>query len=198
MASGRPQSARTASEARSLGLLRRFESFTVHRAPRVVGRAVVVSAYRFLAALGIASVLASSTGCYTYPARTPSEVNPPALVSVDVTDAGRVELSDKMGTEVKRIEGQVVQRSDSALRLMVTEVSFLNGTSNKWQGQEVTIRPLDVKALSQRIYSRQRTVLASIAVGGLIALTIATKGFSNLFSGDSGSDGKGGGPPPEQ
>jgi len=88
--------------------------------------------------------------------------------------------------------------SGSAGKMMVTEVSFLNGTSNKWQGQEVTIRPLDVKALSQRIYSRQRTVLASIAIGGLIALTIATKGFSNLFSGDSGSDGKGGGPPPEQ
>lgn len=157
-----------------------------------------MSAYRFLAALGIASVLVSSTGCYTYPARTASDVNPPALVTVDITDAGRVELSDQMGTEVKRIEGQVVQRSDSAIRLMVTEVSFLNGTSNKWQGQEVTIRPLDVKTLSQRTYSRQRTVLAMIAIGGLIGLTVATKGFTNIFSGDPSTDGKGGGPPPDQ
>ncbi len=81
---------------------------------------------------------------------------------------------------------------------MVTEVSFLNGTSNKWQGQEVTIRPLDVKTLSQRIYSRQRTVLAMIAIGGLIGLTVATKGFTNIFSGDPSTDGKGGGPPPDQ
>jgi hypothetical protein len=169
----------------------------VHRAPRAVGQAAVVAAYRLLAAVGIASMLVS-TGCYTYPARTTSEVNPPALVAVDVTDAGRVELSDQMGTEVKRIEGQVVQRSDSALRLMVTEVSFLNGTSNKWQGQEVTIRPLDVKTLSQRTYSKQRTLLATLALGGLIALTVATKGFSNLFSGDPSTDGKGGGPPPDQ
>jgi hypothetical protein len=176
----------------------RFESFTVHRATRAVGRVAVVGAYRFLAALGIASVIASSTGCYTYPARTPSEVNPPALVSVDVTDAGRVELSDQMGTEVKRIEGQVVQRSDSAIRLMVTEVSFLNGTSNKWQGQEISIRPLDVKSLSQRTYSRERTLLASLALGGLIVLTVATKGFSNVFGGDPSTDGKGGGPPPDQ
>ncbi len=178
--------------------LTRFEFFSVHRAIRVVGRTTVVSAYRFLSAVGIASVVVSSIGCYTYPARTPAEVNPPALVSVDVTDAGRVGLSDQMGTEVKRIEGQVVQRSDSALRLMVTEVSFLNGTSNKWQGQEVTIRPLDVKALSQRTYSRQRTVLAAIAVGALIGLTIVTKGFTSLFSGDPSTDGKGGGPPPDQ
>ncbi len=181
-----------------MGSLTRFGSFTVHRAIRAMGRTAVVTAYRFLAAVGIASVLVSSTGCYTYPARTASEVNPPALVSVDVTDAGRVGLSDQMGTEVKRIEGQVVQRSDSALRLMVTEVSFLNGTSNKWQGQEVTIRPLDVKALSQRTYSRPRTVLATIALGGLIALAIATKGFTSLFSGDPSTDGKGGGPPPDQ
>jgi hypothetical protein len=197
VAPGRPRSARTASEAGSLGLLRRLKSFLVHRAPRAVGQAVVVAAYRLLAAVGIVSMLVS-TGCYTYPARTTSEVNPPALVAVDVTDAGRVELSDQMGNEVKRIEGQVVQRSDSALRLMVTEVSFLNGTSNKWQGQEVTIRPLDVKALSQRTYSRQRTLLATLALGGLIAVTVATKGFSNLFSGDPSTDGKGGGPPPDQ
>ena len=157
-----------------------------------------MGAYRFLAALGIASVLVSSAGCYTYPPRTTSEVNPPALVAVDITDAGRVELSDQMGTEVKRIEGQVVQRSDSAIRLMVTEVSFLNGTSNKWQGQEVTIRPLDVKTLSQRTYSRQRTMIAVLGIAGLIGLTIVTKGFANIFSGDPSTDGKGGGPPPDQ
>jgi hypothetical protein len=158
----------------------------------------MMSAYRFVAALGIASVLASSTGCYTYPARAASEVNPPALVTVDVTDAGRLGLAEQMGSEVKRIEGEVVQRSDSALRLMVTEVSFLNGTSNKWQGQEVTIRPLDVKAISQRTYSQQRTMLAVIVLGGLIGLTVVTKGFTNLFSGDPSTDGKGGGPPPDQ
>ncbi len=181
-----------------MGSLTRFGSCTVRRAIRAVGRTAVVAAYRSLAAVGIASLLVTSTGCYTYPARAASEVNPPALVSVDVTDAGRVGLSDQMGTEVKRIEGQVVQRSDSALRLMVTEVRFLNGTSNKWQGQEVTIRPMDVKALSQRTYSRQRTMLATIALGGLIALTVATKGFTNLFSGEPSTDGKGGGPPPDQ
>lgn len=171
---------------------------TVHRALRAVGRAAVVGSYRLVAALGIASMLAWSTGCYTYPARAASEVNPPALVSVDVSDVGRVGLSDQMGTEVKRIEGQVTQRNDSAIRLMVTEVSFLNGTSNKWQGQEVTIRPLDVKRISQRTYSRQRTMLAALVLGGLIGLTIATKGFSNLFSGDPSTDGKGGDPPPTQ
>ena len=163
-----------------------------------MGRAAVVGSYRFVAALGIASMLAWSTGCYTYPARATSEVNPPALVAVDVSDAGRVELSDTMGAEVKRIEGQVTQRNDSAIRLMVTEVSFLNGTSNKWQGQEITIRPLDVKMISQRTYSRQRTLVAALVLGGLIGLTIATKGFNNLFSGDPSTDGKGGDPPPTQ
>lgn len=180
-----------------MGSLTRFGSIAVHRAMRTVGRAAVVAAYRFLAAAGIASVLVTNTGCYTYPARAASEVNPPALVSVDISDAGRIGISGQMGTEVKRIQGQVVERSDSAIRLMVTEVGFLNGTSNKWQGQEVTLRPVDVKALSQRTYSRQRTVLATIALGGLIALTIVTKGFTNLFSGDPSPD-RPGGPPPDQ
>ena len=181
-----------------MGSLKRFGAFAGHRAFRAIYRTVVVGLYRVLAAVGIASMLVSSTGCYTYPARPATEVAPPAVVSVDITDAGRVELSDQMGTEVKRIDGQVVQRSDSAIRLMVTEVSFLNGTSNKWQGQEVTLRPLDVKSLQQRTYSRQRTVLATIALGGLIALAIVTKGFTGLFSGDPGSDRPPGEPPPNQ
>jgi hypothetical protein len=39
---------------------------------------------------------------------------------------------------------------------------------------------------------------AALVLGGLIALTIATKGFTAIFSGDPSKDPNGGGPPPDQ
>jgi hypothetical protein len=126
-----------------------------------------------------------------------AEAAPKDRVAADISDVGRVALGGQMGTEVARIEGEVVQRSDSAVQVMVSEVRYLNGTSNKWEGQEVTLHPQDIKTLSQRTYSKQQSVLAAIVVGGLIALAIAAAAFTGLFGGNQGQDKPGGGPDPD-
>lgn len=180
-----------------MGCFPHFAPFgSIRRAIRAAGRTLVVGGYRLLVAIGIASLVASTAGCYSYPARPVADVVPLAVVSVEITDSGRVALADQIGSEVKRINGQVVQHSDSAFRVMVSEVGFLNGLTNKWEGQEVILRPRDVKSLSQRTYSSQRTVLAAIAIAGLVALAIITKGFGVLSSGDPNPDKPGGEPPP--
>lgn len=167
----------------------RFCAFksSVRSACRAAGRTLLVGSYRSLAASGIAAFAVSMSGCYTYPARSLFEVSPMAVVSAQISDVGRVALAEPVGSGVARIDGQVVQNGDTAIRLMVTEVRFLNGLSNKWQGQEVTLRPQDVNSVSQRTYSRQRTVTAVI-IGALIAVAIFTAGFTGLFSGDSSRD----------
>lgn len=161
---------------------------------RAAGRTLLVGSYRLLAASGIAAFAALMTGCYTYPARPLSEVSPMAVVSAQISDVGRVALAERVGSGVARIDGEVVQNGDTAIRLMVTEVRFLNGLSNKWQGQELTLRPQDVRSVSQRTFSRQRTV-AAVIIGALAAAAIFAVGFTGLFSGDPGGD-KPGEPPP--
>ncbi len=181
-----------------MGYFARFGAFLDSaRSPgRAVGRALVLGAYRFLAAGGIAAVVLELSGCYTYVPHQISELPRGAVVSAEITDEGRVALVPQMGSEVGQLEGQVLQQSDSVLRLTVSEVRFISGLSNHWQGQEVTLRPQDVKSLSQRTYSKQRSVFAAIAIGGLIALAIGGAIFTGLFSGDSNPDKGGGGPPP--
>jgi hypothetical protein len=158
------------------------------------GRALLLGACRFVAACGIAS-LAAMTACYTYPSRPLTEVSPSAVVSAKINDVGRVALAEPVGSGIDRISGQVVQQEDTAVRLMVSEVHFLNGLSNKWSGQEVTLRPQYVTTVSQRTYSRQRT-MAAVIIGALLAVTALTASFTGLFSGNSGQD-KPGEPPPE-
>lgn len=160
------------------------------------GRAAAQAACSSLAAVGIASTIVLTTGCYTYLPRSISEAAPKAQVSAEITDVGRVALGEQVGSEVARIDGEIVQRTDSAFRLTVSEVRYLNGTSNQWQGQEITLRPQDVKSLRQRTYSKQRSMLAVIAIGGLAALAIVTSAITGVFGGGSGNDkpGDGGNP----
>ena len=155
---------------------------------------LVIGTYRLTAALGIAAFMVSMTGCYSYPVRPLAEVSRSATVSAEVTDVGRVDLAGPIGSGVARVEGQVLEVSDSVIRLAVTEVTFLNGLSNKWQGQDVTLRPQDVKSVSQRTYSKQRTAMA-VVLGVVFAASILVAGFKGLFSGDASRD-KTGEPPP--
>ena len=153
---------------------------------REMGRAVLVGIYRILAGSGIAA-LGFVAACYTYPSRPLTDVPPSAEVSATISDVGRVALAEPIGSGVDRISGQVVETSDTATQLMVSEVHFLSGLSNKWQGQTVTLRPQYVTSVAQRTYSRQRTVMAVI-VGALLVATALAASFTGLFSGSSSSD----------
>ena len=148
---------------------------------------LVIGTYRLVAAFGIATFMMSMTGCYSYPPRPLSDVSRSAAVSAEITDVGRVALAEPIGSGVARVDGRVLEVSDSTVRLAVTEVTFLSGLSNKWQGQDVTLRLQDVKSISQRTYSKQRTAVA-IILGAVLAGAILVAGFTGLFSGDGGRD----------
>jgi hypothetical protein len=165
-----------------------------HMVWRDAGRSLLIGTYRVVAASGIAA-LVLTTACYTYPSRPLTQVTPASVVSAKINDVGRVALAEPVGSGIDRISGQVIQQEDTAIRLMVSEVHFLNGLTNKWSGQEVTLRPQYVTSVSQRTYSRQRT-MAAVIIGALLAATALTASFTGLFSGNSGQD-KPGEPPPE-
>ncbi len=148
-----------------------------------------------LIAAGIASTALWSTGCYTYAPKSPSEVVPRTVVAAEISDVGRIALAQQVGPEVARIEGEVVQRSDTSLRMMVSQVSYLGGLLNKWQGQEVALRTQDMKFVFERKLSRGRTALAAAMAGGLVVFALSSKTFRGIFTGGTGPDKPGGEPP---
>jgi hypothetical protein len=181
-----------------LGSFQRFGPVrSARHAVCVAGRAAARASISSLAAVGIVCLAASLTGCYTYVARPITDAAPKDRVSAEISDVGRVALGNQMGSEVERIDGEIVQRSDTAVHVMVSEVRYLDGTSNKWQGQEVTLRPQDIKTFSERTYSKQQSIIAAIVIGGLIALAIGAAAFTGIFGGDPGQDKPGPGPGPE-
>lgn len=163
---------------------------------RVTGRALAVNSCRGLAAAGIAATAVSLSGCYIYLPKSTADVPPNAIVSASITDAGRVALGERVGPEVASIDGRVVQKSDTSVRLMVSQVRYLSGLSDQWQGQEVSLRPQDVKSLTQRTFSRSRTAMMIAGVAAGLVLSVLTLNFLGLTSGDPSRD-KPTPPPPE-
>jgi hypothetical protein len=127
-------------------------------------------------------------GCYAYQPRPLGQVAPGAEVSARITDFGRIALTTQLASEVALVDGSVVEQSDSSIRLNVSRVQFLSGLESPWSGQFVTLRPQDFNSLTQRTYSRSRTMLAVIAGIGAVALLIATAVITGVFNGNGGQD----------
>lgn len=139
--------------------------------------------------LSLAPVLA---GCYVY---TPvaGSVAPTTYVALDITDRGRVGLGDQIGPAARRVEGVVKAETDSVFSLSVASVGYLNGQSNRWSGEPLTVRKDFITNVRERRFSRSRTIMASGSVVGGILVFALTRG---LF-GFGGSDDRGPGDGPD-
>ena len=129
-------------------------------------------------------------GCY---ASMPLQGAPQsgATVVLDLNDRGRVALGGLIGPSAKTVEGQVASATDSSYSLHVSSVSYLNGQSNRWSGEPLTVPTSLVSQAKQRTFSQGRTMLLGAAAVAALALLIKS---TNLIGNSSG--GSGGNPPP--
>lgn len=108
-------------------------------------------------------------GCYTY---TPivGRVDPGATVVLSLNDRGRAELGDAIGASAAEVEGVLGTENDSVYVVNVSSVKYLNGQSNGWSGESLTVGKSFVSSLREREFSRGRTMMA--AGGGVGAVLL--------------------------
>lgn len=124
--------------------------------------------------LGLALTLGQ--GCYVYkPVLGPSE--PPAYLAFDLSDQGRVGLGGLIGPAATRVEGVLRSETDSGFALSVSAVEYLNGQSNRWSGEPLTLQKNFVANVRERRFSRGRTALATGSALGGILLFAVTRGL---------------------
>ena len=152
-------------------------------------------AARSLGAFGVASAVFLISGCYGFIQKPVTDVAPDDVIEVSINDAGRVALASRAGPEITRLQGKVVSRSDTAINLMVSHVMYINGALNRWQGQELTLRNQDVTQVSERTFSRRRTLVLAVVIGAVAAIALTQTGLSGVFGG-SGKENRPD-PPPE-
>jgi hypothetical protein len=133
-------------------------------------------------------------GCYVnrpYAELRP-EPAPGTRLVIELTDAGRVAMAPQVGPDIGRVEGALVQRSDSQYVLGVAKVFGLYGTLQKWEGERMAFPTAYVRRLYERRLSLGRTV--ALAGGAAVAFVTFALTTSLLGSGNDNGPGQTGPP----
>ena len=133
----------------------------------------------------LAIALSAAQGCYKYmPLYTSPSVG--EVVAFQITDQGRVGLSDRFGSGLARVEGMLTSKQDSVYIINVSSIAQIDGTTSQWSGETVRLPQTYVGMMQSRQFDRARTTtfasIAAVAAGGTIAVLISR----GLFGGYSG------------
>lgn len=153
-------------------------------APRILTAAVT--------SLGIAGLMVS-TACYAYDVKAPSDLMAGQHIEVTVNNLGRVLLASDLGEDVATVEGDVATISDSALRVRVTKVTYVNGTASPYPGSEIGVPRTTITTVSTKQFSRTKTTVAAIGLAAALVAGISAFGLGGI-GGASSEPKPGGGP----
>jgi hypothetical protein len=145
---------------------------------------------RLLVAVVVLPLLA---GCYTMLPLSTMQPAPGTKMTLLLNDEGRMNTAQQVGPYTMRIDGQLVQATESNYVLAVTDVVDIRGAHSKWTGETVPLPRSYVMTTYERKFSTPKTV---VLVGAVTAGFLALVASFNLF-GFGGSSSEGGGKPPD-
>jgi hypothetical protein len=139
-------------------------------------------------------VIPAALGCYNYvPLDTSTGVQAGEHIAVEITDRGRAELSDRLGSGVIRLEGTLTRTDSVDMVMNVWRVAQIGGPTARWSGETVRFKREYASRVQARTLNRGKTYLvAGAAVAGLV---VFTKSFG-LFGFSAGGENTVEPPPP--
>ena len=149
----------------------------------------------WLIAVAVAAPFVS--GCYQYvPVDTAASPPVGKRLAVEVTDRGRIGLSERLGEGVLRLEGTVVASGSTQYVMNVWSVEQANGNKGTWTGERVRIDRNFISRTFERQLSRGKTyAFGGLAVAGVV-LFVKSQGL--IGGADVANGGDPGPPPPSQ
>ncbi len=113
-------------------------------------------------------------GCYT---TLPLEQGaPPTSVEVQLlmNDKGRLDVSQKLGSAVDKVEGVVTAQTSDSYTLAVSRVFQIGGAVSKWNGEVVTISKDGTNGYQLHTYSKSKTVILAVAITAAVVLFLVS------------------------
>lgn len=124
-------------------------------------------------------------GCFSTQPVVGTQIPAGTQVELQLTDAGRVALSDVLGPSVDVVQGRLVSRDSAAWTLSVSSIQLLRGGQQVWSGERLRIRPEHVALASERRFSKSRTAIVSAVVVGAI-VAVVKSGLTGIGQGEEG------------
>jgi hypothetical protein len=144
---------------------------------------VISGSKRLLSTLSGVLLLVAACACYEY---RPLETAGPVVgepVALQITDRGRVQLSERFGPGLSEIRGRLVSNADNQYVVNVDRVWEINGASTAWSGEETRLDQSLVGMVRGRQLSTTRTVLLS-GLGAGLAYFMVTRSLEGHFRQD--------------
>ena len=148
---------------------------------------------RQLRSLVCSSALRALPACYDYvPVQTTPTVG--EQIALDVTDKGRVELADRFGQGLLRVQGKLAADSGEQYVMNVYGVTEIDGSSSVWSGERLRIPHEYVAQVRGRELSKGKTAVAAVAATAAVVGFIASRTLtsSGAIGTDPGGPGTGG------
>jgi hypothetical protein len=126
--------------------------------------------FRGLAWMSVA-LLPTLQACYDYVPIATQSTPTGQLVELQITDQGRVGLSDRFGPGLDRITARVTSQRENDLVVDVYRVAHINGDNTQWSGESVQLNRSFVASVKGRQLSATRTTLMVGAAAAVLYLT---------------------------
>lgn len=135
----------------------------------------------------VLGVMPAALGCYQYaPLDTSTGVQAGEHVSVEITDRGRAELSDRLGSGVLRLEGTLTRTDSVELVMNVWRVAQISGPPARWSGESIRFKREFAGSVQTRTLNKGKTfAVAGAAVVGLVLFTRQVGLFGFSVGGDN-------------
>lgn len=155
------------------------------RARRIAGCPGAGGPQRLWSGCLLAFLLGVTSGCYAY-GPAPANTIPGTRLLLELNDRGRVGMGNSIGPTGEVVEGTVQSTSDSAYSLLVRRVEYMNGQSNIWNGEPLTVPKEFVGNAKERTLSASRTWLTAGAVALAAVSFISSRHLLGFGSEGSG------------
>jgi hypothetical protein len=121
--------------------------------------------------LGCIALVEFLAGCYVLQPATGAGPEPGTLMALEVNDLGRLALGGQMGPEIVQIEGRLVSRANDEYRVSVKSVKLIQGGTQIWNGEQVSIKREHISQMYERHFSKSQTLaLSAVFVAGVFVV----------------------------
>jgi hypothetical protein len=136
-------------------------------------------------AVVVMATLWGSQACYTYvPVDLTASPSVGERVALEISDQGRVGLSERLGPGVLRIEGTLTRTQEQEVSLNVFRVAQMGQPQpSRWSGESVTIPRSFIGGVQERRFSRGRTTVTLGIAVGVLAYLITQQNLFGFWEG---------------
>jgi hypothetical protein len=100
-----------------------------------------------------------------------------------LNDKGRVEVADKLGSAVDRIEGTLIAQNSDSYTIAISQVYQLGGNSSKWNGEHVVVAKDGTAGARLHRFNKTRTIILAAAITAALVVFLVTASLNGSSTG---------------